>query len=61
MVTVQSVLGGVFFAIWVMVNAIAGSDLASVLVQCLPYAIFFELGILSRYVPGVRDVAKRIA
>ena len=61
MVTVQSVLGGVFFGIWVMVNAIAGSDLTGVLVQCLPYIVFFELGILSRYIPGVRDVAKRIA
>jgi hypothetical protein len=62
MVTVQSVLGGALVGIWVLVNmAVTDSDLVSILVPCLPYFAFFELGVLSRYLPGVKEMAKRMA
>ena len=52
---------GAFFGIWVLVNSIVSdSDLSSGIVPIIPYFVFFELGILSRYVPGVKEVAKRM-
>ena len=60
-IAIQSLLGVVFFAIWVLVGVwLNGEDLVRVVAGALPYIIMFEFGVLSRYVPGVKSVAKRL-
>ena len=60
-IAVQSLLGAIFFGIWVAVGVFVYEETTmSVVGACVPYAIFFELGILSRYVPGVKSIARRL-
>ena len=60
-IAVQSLLGAIFFGIWVAVGVLVYEEgLSQVVGTCLPYAIFYELGVLPRYVPGVKNVAKRL-
>jgi hypothetical protein len=60
-IAIQTLLGVMFFGIWVVVCVYIYDDgLGSVFIQYLPYFVFYELGILSRYVPGVKTFAKRL-
>ena len=60
-IAVQCGLGAVFFAIWALVGALMyQEDLAQIVVTGAPYFTFFVLGVLSRYIPGVKGVAKRL-
>jgi len=54
-------LGCLVLGLWVLVSGIVSDDdPARVALSSLPYLIFFELGVLSRYVPGLKSVAKRL-
>lgn len=60
-IAVQSVVGGFGFLVWWLVYVIAlDVDPVRALEVIIPYAIFFELGVLSRYVPGIKTAAKRL-
>ncbi len=60
-IAIQSLLGGFCFALWAVGSVVVFDDeLMRVVATGLPYFIFYELGILSRYVPGVRSAAKRL-
>ena len=60
-IAVQSGLGAVFFAIWAFVNlAMSTESLITILTNCAPYYAMFVIGILSRYMPGVKNLAKRL-
>jgi hypothetical protein len=60
-IAVQTALGGFFFALYALASIlIFDEDLARVIATALPYFIFFELGVLSRYVPGVKTAAGRM-
>ena len=59
---VQIALGTVFFAIWVIVgNQMHNDAIMHGVVSSLPFFILFVLGVLSRHVPGVKAIAKRLA
>jgi len=61
MVTIQSVLGGSIWLGWALLNLLLFDvELMHVLVTSLPYFAAYELGVLSRYLPGLRAVAKRL-
>ncbi len=60
-VAVQTFVGGFVLAIYAVVGIYALDwDVPQVVGSVLPYFIFYELGILSRYIPGVRSAAKRL-
>ena len=60
-IAVQCALGGCFFAIWGLVGALMyQEDLAQIIVSGAPYFLIFVLGVLSRYVPGVKGIARRL-
>ncbi len=60
-IAVQTFVGAFCLFVYavVVIYAMAG-DPVQVLATVLPYFISYELGILSRYIPGVRDAAKRL-
>ena len=61
MITVQSVLGALCFAVWGLLKLIlSGDDLMPVMSAVLPYFVSFEPEIFSRYVPGVKAATKRL-
>lgn len=61
-IATQSVLGGIFLGLWALLAVMVFNDDIGhvVIATSIPYFIFFELGVLSRYVPGIKDYAKRI-
>jgi hypothetical protein len=60
-VAMQSLLGAIFLGLWgVLAIMVFNDDVGHVIATSIPYFIFFELGVLSRYVPGLKDYAKRI-
>ena len=60
-ITIQTLLGALLFAIWALNSVfVLNNELIDVIVSALPYFVAFELGILSRYVPGVKTAAKRL-
>jgi hypothetical protein len=60
-VTIQSVLGGSIWIGWALLNTLLFDvELMHVLFTGLPYFVAYELGVLSRYLPGLRAVAKRL-
>ena len=57
----QSMLGGLFLAAWALLsNMLFDQDLIHVMATNLPYLVVYELGIFSRYIPGLKTVAKRL-
>jgi len=59
-VTLQSLVGGFFWAAWVLLSLMLFDDeLIRVATASLPYFVAFELGVFSRYLPGLRSAAKR--
>lgn len=59
-VVVQCIVGGIFFGIWAFVNMFMFGDPTGVAVMHIgPYAVFYVLGVLSRYLPGVSSFARR--
>jgi hypothetical protein len=53
-------LGCLVLGLWTLVSGIVSDDdPARVALMSLPYSAFFELGVLSRYLPGVKSVAKK--
>lgn len=60
-IAVQTLLGCVALGIWVLVSSIVSDDdVIRAAVGSLPFFVIYELGVLSRYVPGVKSVAKRL-
>ena len=60
-IVVQVLIGLVFVALYVVVSIVVYDDsTASMASTATPYFIAYVLGILSRYVPGVRSIAKRL-
>ena len=60
-VTVQCALAAVFFGIWIVVGSLMYQEgIPQLVFGCIPYFGMFVLGVLSRYVPGVKGVAKRL-
>lgn len=58
---VQCGLAVIFFGIWVVVSmGMSGENMLQPIITALPYLCFFILGVLSRYVPGVKGVARRL-
>jgi hypothetical protein len=59
--TVQIALGALFFGIWVLVGTqMQAEPAAQSIITATPYFIFYFLGALSRHVPGVGRIAKRL-
>ena len=57
----QTMLGVVCIGIWGAIAVyVHGESAAVALATCLPYFVFYVLGILSRYVPGLRGLVKRM-
>lgn len=60
-IAVQSLIGAFCVAVYAVISIYAmDADAVQVLATAVPYFACFELGILSRYVPGVRSAAKRL-
>ena len=59
-IAIQTAMGALFLAGWALLSMLLfDEDLIRVVAANLPYFIAFELGIFSRYVPGLRTIAKR--
>ena len=59
-VVIQCIVGGIFFGIWAFVSMFMFGDPPGVAAMHVgPYAAFYVLGILSRYLPGVSSFARR--
>ena len=60
-VTIQTLVGLLFFAIWAFVSIqVAGDTAIQVLTSTAPLFGCYLLGILSRHVPGISEMAKRL-
>ena len=60
-IAIQSLLGAFVIGIWALVsNLVSDDEVLRVVMASLPYFVVYELGVLSRYVPGVRSIAKRL-
>ena len=60
-VAVQTAIGAFALAIYgVVAIYVLDHELVQVVMTLAPYFICFELGVLSRYIPGVRSAAKRL-
>ncbi len=60
-VAVQTFIGAFCLMVYAIVGLYAMDwDLVQTIATVVPYFICYELGILSRYIPGVRDAAKRL-
>lgn len=60
-VAVQTCIGAFVLAIYgVVAIYVLDHDIIQVVMTVVPYFVCFELGILSRYIPGVRSAAKRL-
>lgn len=59
-VTLQSIVGGFFWLAWVVLGVMLfDDDPIRLAATSLPYLVAFELGVFSRYLPGMRSAAKR--
>ena len=55
-------IGGTAAVLWIGVeNFVFDADLMSSAAKVIPYFVCFEAGVLSRYVPGLRTIVKRLA
>ena len=59
-IAIQTLLGVVCFGIWAVSELLTSEDPTQVFTTVLPYFIFFELGIFSRYIPCVRSAANKL-
>ena len=60
-VTIQTAVGGFFWLAWVVLSQMLfENDLIHVVAATLPYFIAYELGVFSRYLPGMKTAAKRL-
>jgi hypothetical protein len=60
-VTIQTTVGGFFWLAWVLLSLMLfEDDLIRVLSTTLPYFVAYELGVFSRYLPGMKSAAKRL-
>lgn len=60
-IAVQSFIGAFCLLVYVVVIIYAmDGDPVQAIATVVPYLICYELGIFSRYIPGVRDAAKRL-
>ena len=59
-VTIQSTLGGAALLGWALLNMLLfEAETIQAIASGLPYFVAYELGVLSRYLPGLRTAAKR--
>jgi hypothetical protein len=59
-VTLQSLAGSVVWAAWVLLSHLLfDDDPIRVAVASLPYLVAYELGVFSRYLPGLKSASKR--
>jgi hypothetical protein len=57
----QSAIGFFGLVAWVLLSAYFSDEtLIHEALTLLPFLITFELGVLSRYIPGLKTVAKRL-
>lgn len=60
-IAVQTFIGVFCLLVYALVIIyVMDADLIHTIATVVPYFVCYELGILSRYVPGVRDAAKRL-
>jgi hypothetical protein len=61
LIAVQTFIGVFFFGVWIIVAVLVlDEDATSAIVTRIPYLVVYELGILSRYIPGMKSFAKRL-
>jgi hypothetical protein len=60
-IAIQTLFGLFAFAIWVTVGVwVMEEDLMGAVVRILPFFVFYEIGVLSRYFPGVREATRSV-
>lgn len=60
-VLLQTIIGAVVCLGWMLVGMIVfEDDLLSSVSKVAPLFVVYELGVLSRYIPGLTDYAKRL-
>ena len=58
-VSLQTLLGCVVLGIWVVVGVfVMDEDLPTAVFRVLPFFLAYELGVLSRYFPGLQNAGK---
>ena len=58
-ITVQTALGAAILAIWMFVSIfVMDEDMLAAAVKALPFFAAYEFGVLSRYLPGVRQIVR---
>jgi hypothetical protein len=61
LITLQTLLGLAVFGVWIIIGVeTQDEEFSAAVAKVLPYFIFYELGVLSRYVPGIRQAAKNV-
>ena len=60
LVLAQTLLGVAVCLFWLLIGMAFEEDLASSVMKVVPYFAAYELGVLSRYVPGLPDWARRL-
>jgi hypothetical protein len=57
----QTLIGLAGFAAWVGISLwVMEEDVATAIGRVIPFVVIYELGVLSRYFPGVRQAAKSL-
>jgi len=60
-VTIQTAIGLLFFVAWALLQLMLFDvEVIQVIAGGLPYFVVYELGVLSRYLPGIKSMAKRL-
>lgn len=60
-ILLQTVIGAVVCIGWMIVGMIAfEDDLLTAVSKVAPFFVVYEFGVLSRYIPGLSDYAKRL-
>jgi hypothetical protein len=60
-VTIQTAIGLLFFVAWALLQLMLfDMEVIQVIAGGLPYFVVYELGVLSRYLPGIKSMAKRL-
>ena len=58
-ITVQTALGAAILAIWMFVSIfVMDEDMLAAAVKALPFFAAYEFGVLSRNLPGVRQIVR---
>ena len=60
-ISVQTLIGLAAFLVWMIVGVwVLEEDVGTAAMKVLPYLAFYVLGVLSRYLPGVRASVRRV-